>query len=159
MGSLMIDIKPAALGLSPSVEPILRALPQWFGIESVVKAYIRQAGENPTFLATNTECDNLPVGFLTLLRHNPASAEIYVMGVLPNYHRKGVGRSLIRTAEAYLKAEGVKFLQVKTVSDEHTDEGYKKTRAFYQAMGFTLLEEFPDLWGPHNPCWQLIKKL
>jgi ribosomal protein S18 acetylase RimI-like enzyme len=155
----MIDIKPATLGLSAAVEPILRALPQWFGIESAVKMYIHHAGENPTFLAVNTECNNQPVGFLTFIQHSPAAAEIYVMGVLPNYHRKGIGRSLIRTAETYLKAEGVKFLQVKTVSDEHPDEGYKRTRAFYKAMGFTLLEEFPDLWGPHNPCWQLIKKL
>ena len=51
------------------------------------------------------------------------------------------------------------FLQVKTLSDKHPDAGYAKTRAFYLAMGFRLLEEFPDLWGPTNPCWQLMKAL
>lgn len=155
----MIEIKPVALGLSGAVEPILRALPEWFGIEHATQMYIRDASENPTLLAVDTEQGDLPVGFLTLMFHSPYSAEIYVMAVLPEYHRKGVGRMLTEAAEDHLRAQGVKFFQVKTLSDKHPDEGYKKTRAFYLAMGFQLLEEFPDLWGPHNPCWQLIKVL
>jgi ribosomal protein S18 acetylase RimI-like enzyme len=157
----MIEIKAAALGLSASVEPILRALPQWFGIESSVQMYVQHAGQHPTLLAMNSDHgENAPpVGFLTVMKHSPAAAEIYVMGILPACHRKGIGRALVRAAEDHLRAEGIKFLQVKTLSDEHPDEGYKKTRAFYKAMGFTLLEEFPDLWGPLNPCWQLIKKI
>jgi ribosomal protein S18 acetylase RimI-like enzyme len=154
-----IEIQSPALGLSTTVEPILRSLPQWFGIEQANQMYIREAGENPTLLAVDTERDNLPVGFLTLWHHSPTAAEIYVMAVLPDYHRHGVGRLLQLATEEHLRAEGVRYLQVKTLSDKHPDEGYKKTRAFYFAMGFTLLEEFPDLWGEHNPCWQLIKVL
>jgi ribosomal protein S18 acetylase RimI-like enzyme len=96
---------------------------------------------------------------VTLVQHSSASAEIYVMGVLPAYHRRGVGRALLESAEAYLRARGTQFLQVKTLSDKHPDEGYRKTRAFYAAMGFVLLEEFPDLWSAANPCWQLIRAL
>jgi ribosomal protein S18 acetylase RimI-like enzyme len=155
----MIEIKPAARGLSGVVEPILRALPQWFGIETATQAYIRVAGEQPTLLALDIERDSRPVGFLTLMQHSAYSAEIYVMAVLPDYHRRGVGRALTLAAERHLRAEGVTFFQVKTLSDRHPDEGYKKTRAFYMAMGFRLLEEFPDLWGSHNPCWQLVKAL
>jgi len=153
----MIEIKDAALGLSGAVTPILRALPQWFGIEDATQAYIQAVGANPTFLAIDTACTDLPVGFLTLLQHSVDAAEVYVMGVRPEYHRHGVGRALITAAERHLRAEGVTFLQVKTLSDKHPDAGYQKTRAFYLAMGFRLLEEFPDLWGPHNPCWQLVK--
>lgn len=155
----MIEIQPAALGLSSVVEPILRALPQWFGIEEATQMYIRDAGENPTLLAVDTECDNRPVGLLTIKHHSPFAAEIYVMAVLPAYHRRGIGRVLTEAAENLLREQGVQFFQVKTLSDKHPDEGYKKTRAFYLAMGFVLLEEFPDLWGPHNPCWQLVKAL
>lgn len=155
----MIEIKPAALGLSGAAEPILHALPQWFGIEEATQMYIVAAGENPTLQAINTEFDNSPVGFLTLLQHSDDASEIYAMGVLPEYHRHGVGRALIQAAENYLRELGVMFLQVKTLSDKHPSEDYKKTRAFYQAMGFRLLEEFPDLWGPDNPCQQLIKVL
>jgi ribosomal protein S18 acetylase RimI-like enzyme len=154
-----IIIRHAQLGLSSVVEPILRALPQWFGIEEATQIYIREAGENLTLLAVDTERNHLPVGFLTLRHHSPTAAEIYVMAVLPDYHRHGVGRLLQTAAEDHLRAEGVRYLQVKTLSDKHPNEGYRKTRAFYLAMGFTLLEEFPDLWGEHNPCWQLIKTL
>ena len=155
----MIKIEPAALGLSGAVEPILRALPQWFGIEDATQMYIRAAGDHPMIVAVDTERANLPIGFLTLLRHSAAAAEVYAMGVLPEYHRRGVGRALTDAAERRLRAMGVTFLQVKTLSDKHPDPGYQKTRAFYLARGFRLLEEFPDLWGPHNPCWQLVKVL
>lgn len=153
----MIEIRDAALGLSGAVEPILRALPEWFGIEEATQMYIREAGEHPTLLAVDRERDSLPIGFLTLVEHSVDAAEIYVMGVLPEYHRRGAGKALLEAAEGYLRERGVRFLQVKTLSNKHPDEGYKKTRAFYRAMGFRLLEEFPELWGPANPCWQLVK--
>lgn len=150
----MIEIKPASLGLSGEVEPILRALPQWFGIEEATQSYIDDAGLNPTLLAVD---DAKPVGFLTIMQHSERAAEIYVMGVLPEYHRKGVGRLLLEAAESELREKGVRYLQVKTLSPKYPDEGYKRTRAFYEAMGFVLLEEFPEIWGPQNPCWQMIK--
>jgi ribosomal protein S18 acetylase RimI-like enzyme len=155
----MIEIEPAALGLSGAVEPILRALPGWFGIEAATQAYIQAAAEHPTLLAIDTARADRPIGFLTLWHHSADAAEVYVMGVLPEYHRRGVGRALIMAAERHLRAQGVTFLQVKTLSARHPDAGYAKTRAFYRAMGFRLLEEFPDLWGPQSPCWQLVKVL
>lgn len=106
----MIEIKPAAVGLSAEVEPILRALPQWFGIEEATVFYIQQADENPTFLAIDSAADDRPVGFLTLYTHSPFASEISVMAVLPEYHRQGVGRALLTTAEAQLRDEGVIFL-------------------------------------------------
>jgi ribosomal protein S18 acetylase RimI-like enzyme len=87
----------------------------------------------------------------------PAAAEIHVMAVLPTHHRQGIGRALVTTAEAHLQQQGVRFLQVKTLSEKHPDAGYAKTRAFYQGMGFTPLEEFVDLWGEGYPCLQMLK--
>jgi ribosomal protein S18 acetylase RimI-like enzyme len=155
----MIQTTLPAPGKSGEAEPVLRALPQWFGIEEATQMYIDAAGENPTILALDTEREKMTVGFLTLVQHSASSSEIYVMGVLPDYHRCGVGRTLLESAEVYLRGKGIMFLQVKTLSDKHPNEGYRKTRAFYLAMGFVLLEEFPDLWGAANPCWQLIKAL
>lgn len=155
----MIHTTLPALGMSSAAAHVLRALPEWFGIEEATQMYIDAAGENPTILALDAERENLTVGFVTLVQHSPSSAEVYVMGVLPDYHRRGVGRVLLESAEAYLRGKGALFLQVKTLSDKHPDEGYRETRAFYLAMGFVLLEEFPDLWGAANPCWQLIKLL
>ena len=54
---------------------------------------------------------------------------------------------MLSHAEQQLAADGVEFLQVKTLAPGKPDDGYEKTRAFYVAYGFRALEEFPDLWG------------
>ena len=60
-------------------------------------------------------------------------------------------------SKAAFARAGTEFLQVKTLSAKHPDEGYEKTRAFYLAYGFRPLEEFPTLWSPESPALQLIK--
>jgi chloramphenicol 3-O-phosphotransferase/GNAT superfamily N-acetyltransferase len=149
-------ITEPALGLSAVCAPILRALPEWFGVEAAVQQYIADIETMPTLLA---EIDGQPVGFLTLKRHSPYAAEIHVMGVLPTAHRRGVGRALVEHAEAFLRQQGVEYLQVKTLSGSHPDPGYAKTRAFYLAMGFRPLEELPDFWDEANPCLVMIKNV
>ena len=151
-----LEIQGPLLGQSERCEPILRALADWFGIEEATRQYVADTAVLPTFLAT---VDNQPIGFLTLKQHTPYAAEIHVMAILPEWHRQGVGRALLAASEAYLCHIGVEFLQVKTLSSKHPDEGYGRTRQFYLAMGFRPLEEFPTLWGEANPCLQLIKKL
>jgi GNAT superfamily N-acetyltransferase len=96
---------------------------------------------------------------LTLLSHGPYAAEIYVMGVIPEEHRQGIGRLLLAEAEARLATAGVEFLQVKTLSSRKSAEGYDKTRAFYLSRGFRPLEELPAIWGPDNPAVQMIKAI
>ncbi len=143
-------------GKSQICEPILRALPQWFGIEDATRQYVRDTEQLPTFLAY---VDEEAIGFLTLKHHSGQSAEIQVMGVLPEYHRSGVGKKLVSRTEEHLHQLGVEYLQVKTLSSRHPDKSYAGTRAFYLSMGFVSLEEFPDLWGDENPCLQMVKRL
>lgn len=71
-------------------ERILRALPEWFGIEEALVQYVKDIRVRDTFLA---HLDGCVVGFLTVTRHNDVSAEIHVMGVLPDEHRSGIGRA------------------------------------------------------------------
>ena len=66
---------------------------------------------------------------------------------------------MLRRVEDTLAAQGVEFLQVKTLSAARPDADYDKTRAFYLAYGFRPLEEFPTLWDPSNPALQLIKSI
>jgi GNAT superfamily N-acetyltransferase len=133
---------------------ILAALPTWFGFPDSVADYVRAANENPTVVAS---VDGEDVGVLTLVAHSDYAAEIYVMGVLPDHHREGIGRAMLERAQAWLADHGFEFLQVKTLSARNDDPGYAKTRAFYSACGFRTLEEFPDLWRPDQPALQLIK--
>ena len=72
--------------------------------------------------------------------------------------RAGIGRALLRAAEADLSSEGARFLQVKTLGPARPHEGYQKTRSFYLSQGFTPLEEIQGLW-PENPCLILVKAL
>jgi GNAT superfamily N-acetyltransferase len=144
------------LGQSRLCEPIIRALPEWFGIEEATNQYIEDIEGLPTLVAS---IDDHVVGFLTLNLHTEYAAEIHVTGVRPEWHRKGVGRTLLGEAERHLRQRGIEYLQVKTLSPAHPDKNYARTRGFYMAMGFRPLEEFPELWGTQNPCLQLIKGL
>jgi ribosomal protein S18 acetylase RimI-like enzyme len=132
----------------------LKSLPTWFGIPASVEDYIATADRSPTVIASFGDEE---VGLLTLVSHSRYAAEVYVMAVLPEFHRQGIGRALLEHAEGMLVADGVEFLQVKTLASSKPDDGYDKTRAFYLAYGFRPLEEFPDLWDAENPALQLIK--
>lgn len=137
---------------------ILRRLPQWFGVPSATATYVADcAGQ--TVLAAYPAPGEGPAGFLALKRHYPASCEVAVMGVDPAWHRRGVGRALMAEAVARCRAQGVRFLTVKTLDASHPDPHYARTRAFYAAMGFTPLERFPELWDPSQPALMLIQYL
>jgi ribosomal protein S18 acetylase RimI-like enzyme len=133
---------------------ILATLPTWFGLPDSVAGYVALAERTPTLVAGLGGED---AGFVTVVRHGPQSAEVAVMGVRPDHHRHGIGRALLQRAESDLARDGVEFLQVKTLSSRHPDEGYARTRAFYLAYGFVVLEEFPHLWSDDQPAVLLIK--
>ncbi len=136
--------------------PILRALPDWFGIEESIQNYSVEIDRLPTLLA---HVEDQTIGFLTLKLHNPYAAEVYVMGIRQEMHRQGIGQALMSAAEEWLRAQNVEYLQVKTLSASHPDIHYARTRNFYLSVGFRPLEEFKLLWDEHNPCLILIKRL
>jgi GNAT superfamily N-acetyltransferase len=150
------DIDTPSFGKSTLCEPILRSLPDWFGIEEDITKYLADIDRLPTFLALSGD---KVLGFLTLKQHFPCSAEIFVMGCLPEVQRQGTGRALVERAEAWLLDQGVDYLQVKTLGPSRPDPGYEVTRVFYQALGFEPLEEFKQIWDENNPCLVLVKKL
>jgi ribosomal protein S18 acetylase RimI-like enzyme len=142
-----------------AVERLLRMLPEWFGIESAVAGYVEVARTMPAYLAWPTgQDDTQPGGVLLVTRHFPLAAEVYLLAVDRRRHRRGAGRALVAALEADLTAEGVRFLQVKTLGPSHPDPGYEQTRAFYAGLGFQPLEEIHDLW-PETPCLIMIKSL
>jgi N-acetylglutamate synthase-like GNAT family acetyltransferase len=137
-------------------ERILGALPEWFGIEESNRAYIRSLETLPSYVAI---VDGEVAGFLTLKPHFPTASEMHVLAVERSMHRRGVGRALFERAEADLQAAGVALLQVKTLGPSNPDEGYRKTREFYTALGFLPLEETTALWGPDDPSLIMVKVL
>jgi coenzyme F420-0:L-glutamate ligase/coenzyme F420-1:gamma-L-glutamate ligase len=130
---------------------VLRDLPEWFGIEEATSRYIEDAATLPT-LAVEPD-----LGFLCLKQHTPRAAELYVMGVRREQHRRGIGRALVAEAERWCRARGIRFLQVKTLGPSRPDTGYDATRAFYEAVGFVPLEELHGLWSHDNPALIHVK--
>ena len=134
---------------------ILEALPEWFGIPEAREEYIKKGAAQPFFAAFDGEN---AVGFLCLNETGKDTAELYVMGVLKDYHRHGVGRRLFEAAKERARALGYSFLQVKTVQMGKYPE-YDATNRFYLALGFREFEVFPTLWDEWNPCQIYVMSL
>ena len=135
---------------------ILRSLPQWFGIEEAVQHYSAAVREQ---LFLTVLVGEIPVGFVSVKDHNPYTSELYVLGIYQECHGRGLGRSMIGAVEERLLQQGKKFLTVKTLGDSHPDPYYKKTKGFYQALGYYPLEELDEIWGKENPCLVMAKPL
>ena len=133
-------------------ESILKELPEWFGLPDSTREYIEKSKNLPFFayyMAGNY------VGFIVLKETSKYTAEIYVMGVLKEYHRHGIGRKLFQVFLQYAEQKQYEFVQVKTVEEGHYEE-YDRTRLFYEQLGFRKLECFPTLWDEGNPCLIMV---
>lgn len=138
-----------------SCESVMRQLPTWFGIEQAIQNYARDLKSCDGFVAA---VDNAVVAFVGLKRCGSHSIELNVIGVHPDYRRRGIGSLLVRTVERMASEAGASFLHTKTLSASVAYEPYEQTREFWRAMGFLPLDEHL-LWGPSNPCLVLVKTL
>ncbi len=147
------DLRP---GEHLECERILRALPDWFGIEESLVQYVADAQRFETLVSMDDTGE--VAGFITLRRHFPEAGEVHCLAVLPSHHSRGVGRALVTAVEERLRAAGAAYLQVKTMGPSRPSEFYARTLAFYRAVGFAPLEELHGLWGG-TPCLVLVKRL
>ena len=134
---------------------ILERLPEWFGIPEARENYI-EGSAGQIFLAARN--NNETVGFLCLEKTGRDTVELYVMGVLKEFHGNGYGTALVDAAKEIGRSKGFSFLQVKTVQMGRYEE-YDRTNRFYLHCGFKEFEVFPDLWGEENPCQIYVMSL
>jgi N-acetylglutamate synthase-like GNAT family acetyltransferase len=79
---------------------VLEALPDWFGIPESREASIRDSRAQPFW----ADLENGTVrGVLALRETSPYTAELAAMGVLPAYHRQGIGRALFAAFHQYAR--------------------------------------------------------
>lgn len=135
---------------------ILHMLPDWFGIEESTQEYIMKSKSMPFFVAYERKT---AVGFLAIKETSPYTAEIYVMGIHPMFHRRGIGKQLFEACYQWCREHNVEYLQVKTLDYSSKDAFYAKTRRFYEAMGFRPMECFKTLWDEWNPCLVMIQAI
>ncbi len=134
---------------------ILESLTDWFGIPEARENYILESTDE--IMVASFEND-APNGFLCLKETGRDTVELTVMGVLPEYHRKGIGRKLFEAAKQIAVEKSYSFLQVKTVQMGRYEE-YDRTNRFYLALGFKEFEVFPTLWDECNPCQIYVMSL
>lgn len=137
-------------------DKILSKLPDWFGPYSVYEEYLDDLESRPVF---GIVISDTVVGIMVLSETSEATMDIHLMAVMPDEHRKGMGRALVRHAERFARANGKRFLTVKTLGPSHTNDAYPKTHAFYRAVGFEPVEEYADFWGEGYPMLLLCKWL
>ena len=135
---------------------VLESLPQWFGIEEAVRDYTEAVRHSP-FVAADLY--GKPIGFCAIKVNHDMNADLYVLGIFPEFHRLGIGKQMIEFVTNHCRGRGIPYITVKTLSSIHPDEGYRKTRLFYEACGFRPFEEFPTLWDEANPCLYMLKRV
>ena len=128
--ALFVDLVALSNGLHGSVQMDSVALFSWIG-------WLRHHG--------------ILIGFLYLKQTGKDTVELAVMGVLKEYHRKGIGRALFEYAKESIKESGYSFIQVKTVK-MGMYEDYDCTNRFYISLGFKEFEVLNSLWDENNPC-------
>lgn len=127
---------------------ILESLKEWFEVDSSREAYIEDSPGKLFFASFDGEKPN---GFLYLKETGSSTVELAVMGVLKEFHRKGIGQELFEAAKERAKKLGYEFMQVKTVKmGVYSD--YDRTNKFYLALGFKEFEVIPTYWDEANPC-------
>lgn len=134
---------------------ILEALPEWFGIPAAREEYIADSAGQRFFAAAE---NGKPVGFACLKETGKDTVELTVIGVLREFHRRGIGRELFSVARESAVRAQYSFLQVKTVQMGRYRE-YDDTNRFYKSLGFGEFEVFPTLWDARNPCQVYVMAL
>ncbi len=134
---------------------ILEALTDWFAIPEAREYYISESADKMMLVS---EENGEPNGFLYLKETGKDTVELAIIGVLPKYHRNGIGRKLFEAAKEIAVERGYSFLQVKTVQMGKYEE-YDRTNRFYLALGFKEFEVFPTLWDERNPCQIYVMSL
>ena len=153
-----MKIYKSSTNISTDCENIIRTLPTWFGLESLIKKWSTQTNELPTFVA---EIEGKIIGFLSLKIHFTPSAEISLFAVDKTFRGKGIGGSLLNYLENWAKLKGVNYIQIKTLPDSHPSASFAESRMFYKNKGYVPLEviEMIPSWSTDNSCLIYIKYL
>lgn len=135
---------------------ITATLPNWFGLPDANARYIEGVATKAAFVVRDNAGD--VIAMLSLNHPYPTNADIYWVGVRPEYHRKGIGGALLAAAVARARELGCETMTVETLSDKDPDPGYARTREYYTAMSFRPLFELRP-HGDNNPLVYMMKLL
>lgn len=154
---MALRIRPLALEDQDAVLAVARQLAAWFRpIDQMALAIDLQQHEG--WVAVDEQAGDAVVGFLTYFMVSPQRAEISWFGVAPGAQTSGIGGQLLRHAEAELRAQGVRALQLNTIPED-ADAAFRPTNRFYHHHGFTILQREDDFYSHGRPGILMEKRL
>ena len=112
----------------------LRLHPDWRGDQTEAVKSTCTNSERKVFVGVT---DDRPVGFVAVALNafHERMGWIEIIGVDPDYQRRGVGSRLTEAALEHMRSHGMDIAVVETGGDP----GHAPARAVYEAAGFTLL--------------------
>jgi GNAT superfamily N-acetyltransferase len=115
-------------------EIFFRLHPDWRADQAEAVRSSCLSEERDVFVAV---ADRRPVGFaaVALNAFHERMGVIDIIGVDPDYQRRGIGSRLTEHAAEHMKRRGMDIAVVETGGDP----GHAPARAAYEAAGFTLL--------------------
>ena len=125
---------------------ILGTLPGWFGRPEANAHYCDEIVDRAVFAAV---IDGMSRGLIALEYHFGLTCNIWLLGVMPQFHRRGIGAELIACAEREACLRKCRQLAVETVSPRMNSPEYEITRRFYRRLGFIPFVEFEPAPGDH----------
>jgi len=130
---------------------IITELPEWFGMPESNQKYIAEAAELPA-IAVTIGNDEWPALLLYQEKYDEwlkrAVIDIRWMGVLPRWHRHGLGRLMVGRLFDIAGQMGIGCVTVETLDPLMKDKDYLKTYDFYRKMGFEIYARNPDRQNP-----------
>ena len=115
-------------------EIFLRLKPDWKAAQAEEVTASCTSDERDGFVAI---VDGRPVGFVTVALNafNEGMGVIEIIGVDPDFQRRGIASQLTRHALDHMRQCGMDMAAVGTGGDP----GHAPARAAYESLGFTLL--------------------
>jgi GNAT superfamily N-acetyltransferase len=112
----------------------LRLHPDWRADQAEAVESTCTNSERKVFVGVT---DDRPVGFVAVALNafHERMGWIEIIGVDPDYQRRGVGSRLTEAALEHMRSHGMDIAVVETGGDP----GHAPARAVYEAAGFTLL--------------------
>jgi GNAT superfamily N-acetyltransferase len=119
---------------------ILQKILEWLGLKENMQEYINSANEYLYWAAfDNDNCIGLFSGKILYSKEKDITGDIYVYGVDPKYHGKGIGTLLYKKIEKYFLKNGCKNMLVYiNIGNDHNEKN-NRTRDFYLKKGFIEL--------------------
>lgn len=134
-----MKIKKASLKDIQESLSIAKELKDWFNSDAIKNMELDFRFNHLIVAKEN----NIVLGFLCY-SSKEGSLHINWIGVKKDKQGLGIGTELLKYIEQEGKKNGFKCIEVETLTDEEDYIPYKKTRSFYNKMGFKKVYELPE---------------